>query len=158
MVLVATSNETRVTEFLWLFSITLFVIIVIAAAVPAVGAYFFYHPPRALFSNFSQEAGMWHYKVLTHLRTEAAPVFSFADARGLVTFPSFHTALAIITAYAVRTVRYVAVPGAIFNAIVVISTIPEGGHYLIDVVAGALIAVAAIAILRAREAKILARA
>ena len=41
---------------------------------------------------------------------------------------------------------YVAVPVAVLNAVVIIATIPEGGHYLIDVIAGAVIAVLSIVI------------
>jgi membrane-associated phospholipid phosphatase len=36
-----------------------------------------------------------------------------------------------------------------FNAIVIVATLPEGGHHLIDLFAGALIAVVAIVVARA---------
>jgi membrane-associated phospholipid phosphatase len=61
-----------------------------------------------------------------------------------VTFPSYHAVLAIITSFAVRGVRHVSWPVALLNVAVVVSTIPEGGHYLVDVVAGAAIAMVSI--------------
>lgn len=74
----------------------------------------------------------------------------FHECTGLVTFPSFHTSLAIITAYAVRGIKFVATPVAILNGIVIISTLPEGGHYLIDLIAGAIISTIAIVAIRTR--------
>ena len=68
--------------------------------------------------------------------------------QGLVTFPSFHTSLAIITTYAVRGIRFVTLPVAILNGLVIVSTLPEGGHYLIDVIAGAIISIIAIVAIR----------
>ena len=81
-------------------------------------------------------------------RASPTPVLDFAKAEGLVTFPSFHTTLAIITTYAVRGVRYVFAPVCALNAVVIVATLPEGGHHLIDLVAGALIAAVAIAVAR----------
>ena len=72
------------------------------------------------------------------------------NVQGLVTFPSFHTSLAIITTYAVRGIKVVATPVAILNGIVIISTLPEGGHYLIDLIAGAVISTIAIVAIRTR--------
>ena len=50
--------------------------------------------------------------------------------------------------YAFRGFRFTALPAAILNGIVVISTLPEGGHYLVDVIAGAIIALAGITLVR----------
>jgi membrane-associated phospholipid phosphatase len=46
--------------------------------------------------------------------------------------------------WSVREVRYVAIPVALLNVLVVLSTLSIGGHHLVDVVAGALIAVTGI--------------
>ena len=48
-----------------------------------------------------------------------------------------------LTTWPVREVRYVAIPVALLNVLVVLSTLSIGGHH-IDVVAGALIAVTGI--------------
>jgi membrane-associated phospholipid phosphatase len=158
LLLAATSRKQGIAEFLWLFASTLLVVVVIGALLPCVGAYTYYHPPRALFSHFSAEAGTWHVRLFEALRTQASPVFDLDEVRGLVQFPSFHTALAIITAYSIRSLPYAALPTALLNCIVIISTVPEGGHYLIDVIAGALVAVVAIIVLRARGEKALIHA
>ena len=93
---------------------------------------------------------MWHYEALQALRSQADTTLDLSKVQGLVTFPSFHTNLAIITAYAVRDIRFFAVPVTILNGIVIVATLPEGGHYLVDVLAGAVIAASCIAFFRSK--------
>ena len=141
-------HEQRLAEFLTLYSVTCVAVGVLMVLVPAAGAYAHYNPQPELFDGFSSNAGMFHYEHFTLLRTQAAPLLDFRHVEGLVTFPSFHTVLAIIIAYAVRGVRFIALPTMILNAIVIVSTLPEGGHFLVDVIAGAIIAVVGIALVR----------
>lgn len=67
------------------------------------------------------------------------------QAQGIITFPSFHTAWAlIITAALWNSIwRW---PAVVLNALVIVSTVTTGGHYFIDVFAGA--AVGALVILQ----------
>jgi membrane-associated phospholipid phosphatase len=115
---------------------------------PAAGAYAWFKPAPQLFSNLSGDAGMWHYRVLTMLRSGQPFTYLQSQATGLVTFPSFHTVLAIVTTYAVRGIRVVFPALLVLNTIVIVSTVPEGGHYVIDVVAGAAVALVSILCVR----------
>ena len=67
---------------------------------------------------------------------------------GVVNFPSFHACLALMTAHACRDSR-LAVPARIWNALVIVSAIPMGGHYIVDLMAGAGV-FAALALIAAR--------
>ena len=69
----------------------------------------------------------------------------------MVQFPSFHTALALLTAYAVRDVPYLARPVLILNLIVIVATLPVGGHHLADIIGGAAITGAAILVLKLHQ-------
>jgi len=131
-----------------LFSITSVGVGGLMLLVPAAGAYPYYRPQRELFDGFGTHAGMWHYETLSTLRTQIAPVLDFNNIEGLVTFPSFHTVLAIITAYVCRDIWFIALPAGVLNGIVIVSTLPEGGHFLVDVLAGAGIALAGILFVR----------
>jgi membrane-associated phospholipid phosphatase len=84
------------------------------------------------------------------LRTSPAPVIDFnvPNSNCLVTFPSGHTILAIIMTYALRGSRWTLIPGLVINATMLVSTIPEGGHHLFDLVVGAVIAACAISFVR----------
>jgi membrane-associated phospholipid phosphatase len=132
--------ELRLHEFLANLAVASLLTAVGMTLIPAEGAYAFYRPAASAFSGYSVDAGMWHHAVLTELRTGAAPVLDFAGAQGLVTFPSFHTALAIITWYAVRDWRFLSPLFATLCILVIIATLPEGGHHFVDLVAGGAIA------------------
>lgn len=140
----------RLAEFLALLCLTSIGIAIGLLILPAAGAYAHHRPASDTFSNFSSNAGLWHRDLLMALRTGAAPVIDFTipNSNCLVTFPSGHTILAIVMTYALRLSRWTFVPALVLNSLMLVSTIPEGGHYLFDLVAGIAIAVTAIAIVR----------
>jgi membrane-associated phospholipid phosphatase len=70
-------------------------------------------------------------------------------SQGLIAFPSFHAALALLVAYAVRKNRWTFIVACVLNFLVILSTLSEGGHYLVDVIGG--IAVAALSIWMTRR-------
>jgi len=139
-----TNREERLAEFFSLLAVTWLATEILMALLPAAGAYAYYEPPKHLFDNFSSNAGMWHHQLLQYLRTEASPRLELSNVAGLITFPSFHTILAIITIYAVRGISYMFRPTLVLNLVVIVSTLPEGGHHLVDIVVGAAVAGAAI--------------
>jgi membrane-associated phospholipid phosphatase len=81
---------------------------------------------------------------LLEARSAAWHRLDLDQAQGLVTFPSFHTSLGFIFVYGARRVRWLFWLLIPVNAVMVVSTISIGGHYLIDVIAGAAAAIAAI--------------
>lgn len=84
--------------------------------------------------------------VLT-MRASGTTSFALARLRGIVTFPSYHTVLAILFAYAHRG-RWSFPVFLVINCLMIASIPSEGGHYLSDVLAGAGVAVVAIAAAR----------
>jgi membrane-associated phospholipid phosphatase len=93
---------------------------------------------------------MWHYDLLMAFRTGSANVidFSVPNSNCLVTFPSGHTILAIILTYALRGSCYTLIPASLINGTMLMSTIPEGGHYLFDLIVSGVIAALAISFVR----------
>jgi membrane-associated phospholipid phosphatase len=140
----------RLAEFLALLCVTSIGIAIGMMILPAAGAYSYYHPPLASYENFGVGAGMWHYDLLMALRTGSTSVidFSVPNSNCLVTFPSGHTILAIIMTYALRTSRYTLIPALLINGTMLVSTIPEGGHHLFDLIVGGVIAALAISFVR----------
>ena len=67
--------------------------------------------------------------------------------KGLVGFPSLHVVLALLVAWSVRQINFWRWIYLAINAVVVIATPIQGGHHLIDVIAG--FPVAALAIIAA---------
>lgn len=137
-------DRAKLTEFMTLYAATVLVVIVASALWPAVGAYHHF-APVGLGSIFSDpELGRWHYAHLFAVRAGEMREIALGDAKGLVQFPSFHTALAIITARALAAIPRLALPAMALNGLVILSTLSIGGHYLVDVIAGAALAGAAI--------------
>jgi len=63
---------------------------------------------------------------------------SQADAQGLVSLPSFHTALGVLFCLALRHSR-LGWPCLLLNLLMITSTPVMGGHDLVDLLAGALL-------------------
>jgi len=95
--------------------------IIVSWFVPAVG-----HLPNAS-----------HVPVLLALR--AGRLLDVAP-QGLISFPSFHTTVALLLTAGLRRERWLFPIACIVNGTMVISTISMGGDYLIDVLAGIIIA------------------
>ena len=140
------ARPDRVAEMIAQFELAGCLTCLIMLVVPAAGAFDFYHPSPDLLSSFGAGASTRHLEQLHALRT--LKPFLIEHPEGLVTFPSFHAALAVIFAYSVRGIRFVAVPVYLLNALLILATPAEGSHYLVDVLAGVLVAVAAIQTVR----------
>jgi membrane-associated phospholipid phosphatase len=63
---------------------------------------------------------------------------------GLIAFPSFHVIWAILLTNTCRAWKIIFYPVACFNSILIISTVFLGWHYATDVIAGFVLAIAAI--------------
>jgi membrane-associated phospholipid phosphatase len=63
----------------------------------------------------------------------------FTQGVGLISFPSMHAALAVMVALALWPFRLARAPVAVFTVLMLLSIPGEGGHYLVDVLAGAAV-------------------
>jgi membrane-associated phospholipid phosphatase len=72
---------------------------------------------------------------LDALRAGARTVISWRETEGLITFPSFHTTWAVLLVAAFSGSR-MCWPVALWNVVVVASTVTTGMHYFSDVLAG----------------------
>lgn len=81
-------------------------------------------------------------------RSGSLRIVPFPNAQGLVSFPSFHVALAFIVAAALRRTP-VAWLGVLLLFLTVLAVPTEGGHYMIDVIAGAVVALVSVYATRA---------
>ncbi len=68
------------------------------------------------------------------------------DFDGIVTFPSFHTAAGVMLAWGFWSVRLLRWPMLAINAAMIASTPSIGAHYLVDVIAGVVMALMSIAL------------
>lgn len=150
----AFSRQTeRLATFTLLFVVTGAIVIAISSLVPAVGAYAYHRPAEDMLRALPDAAaGRWHLTHFTALRNGSLGIIPLDQIEGLVSFPSFHTVLAILTMWALATTRWLAGPAIVLNCAVILSTLAIGGHYLVDVIGGAIIAVSAVVLACRRAA------
>lgn len=144
LILAYVQQFKQLFEYVGLFGVTALAIVILSGFLPAAGAYVHHAPAEDMFANLNAAAGMWHFEQFEALRDGSLRTVDLGKLEGLVTFPSFHTALAVVTAWAVRDVKYVFSVAVVLNGLVILSTLSEGGHYLIDVIGGGAIAVVSI--------------
>jgi len=122
-----TDNSERNRELLILAFVTIIPVAIISGFWPAFG-------PMGLSIDSSQQ--------LVALR--AGTLVRWDRLVGLVAMPSFHTTLAVLAIYANRPPCRSWWPVLVFNVVMLISIPSQGGHYLVDVLAGAALAGVAI--------------
>lgn len=129
----------RNAELLWTAFISLLLTTVLSAVFPALGAFQHFDAdlPRAT-----------HLPDLLALRDGSRKVFPLPQMQGIIAFPSFHTVMAILLTYAFREKGAWFLLIGLLNILMLLSTPTFGGHYLADMVSGALIAVFSIYLVR----------
>jgi PAP2 superfamily len=80
--------------------------------------------------------------------TPTAEVFKYT---GVVAFPSFHTIMAILFTFACRDIRFVFPAAVCLNLMMLVSVPHSGDHYLVDMIAGAIVASIVIGIIKLCE-------
>lgn len=138
--LVVTRNVRDYAEFVVQFMIGTVLVLMIATPFPAESAFVHFNVQDP--GTASTVSDYLAFRI-DHVRT-----LSFAAAQGLVSFPSFHTVMAMLFAYAMRHVRRLFPIFIVLNTLMVISTPSHGGHYVVDVVAGVAVGVLAVWISR----------
>lgn len=146
-------DRENVAQFCALLVLTIVPTIIIASLWPALGSCIYHQPTAQPFAHLDPLACREYLPHVESLRAGTFEVFDLRQSKGLLTFPSYHTVMAIIATYAVRKYIWLLVPFALLNAVNIVSTIPFGGHYFVDVLGGAAIAFSAIAIVRWNAAR-----
>jgi hypothetical protein len=83
-------------------------------------------------------------ELLLGLRAGTERSVDLSHMTGIVSFPSYHAALPVILAWGVFPVRRLRVPAAAWAGLTIVATPLFGGHYVVDVLAGLLLAAAAL--------------
>jgi membrane-associated phospholipid phosphatase len=144
LLLSAMLERERLAEAQAILSVSTVIVCVVGYAFPAAGAIPFYQPAAENLTNFNSLSGMWHYEQFMYLRTSPAPLLDFSKPAGVIQFPSLHVVIAIVTVFALRGIRALFWPALLINLVVILGTLPEGGHHLADSLAGGVIAFAVI--------------
>lgn len=122
--------------------------ILISGAMPAMAYFVHLGLTPADYPNLHPGASFVHKAAMDGLRDGSLRLLFLNDGEGIITFPSYHAALAIIFARAFWCVRQLRWVGLVLNVLMILATPIDGGHYFVDVLAGIVIAVLALAAAR----------
>ena len=139
------SNPKKATELIGLILITTFITLIIGAYFPAQSA-MNYLADDHLRSQFPPGTGNFFVQELLEVRGSIPKFIDLTHPEGIVQFPSFHTICGILTIYGARGALWHFIPALIFGLLMIAGTPVYGGHYFVDVIAGAAIAFSAIAV------------
>ena len=95
---------------------------------------------------YMPESALYQMSLIPELRRHGISHVDLGALRGLVSAPSFHTASAVLYIAAAWPFRRLRWPLLAINIAMLLSTPVEGTHYLADMIAGALVAIAALGI------------
>lgn len=134
------AGPSRLKETIGVAAISSLATMLICWLTPALGAHNFYQHPDA--------ARVGYLTDLLAVRSGGMRTLDIAAATGLATFPSFHTVMALLFAWGALASRWIAVPVAIVEAGMLLAIPIYGSHYLADMLGGALLFAASLALWR----------
>lgn len=140
LILSISGQYARLQAFLIAYLISVVACGLISSFIPAVGAYEFYGINEAMHPNLRLTTMNVHLAEYVSLRDGSFSTFSITQAKGIITFPSYHSTIAFLFAWAVWRTPYVRWAGLLINAVMVAATPFYGSHYLVDVLAGLALA------------------
>ena len=144
LLLLGNEPKRRSQELMKLFFSTAIICSTIGMFFPAEAAAVFYQISPNFLTHVDPRVGAYHLEHLQALRSDPEHLLFLNNLPGLVTFPSFHTAMGIIAIYCARGTPWLLGPSVIVNVLMIASTPLFGSHYLIDIIAGAAVAVGVI--------------
>jgi len=121
-------------ELLWNFMVSLLIVTAISVFLPAAA--------------MPGMVGHEHIDTFYAVRNGSITVLNQSNIAGLITFPSWHTAMGVIFMYSARTAKWLLAALAPLNVLLILGTVPCGGHYLVDTIAGLIVAAVSILVVR----------
>jgi hypothetical protein len=132
------NKPIRVLEAAFIIMATAVTCATISAGFPSEGAF----PLLAdaeLKSRLPEGTAVYHMRDLLALRSGEPVTLMLDKIQGLSTFPSFHTCMAMVIAWCSRGYWWSWIPGATLGFLILLATPVFGGHYLVDMLFGAVI-------------------
>ena len=151
VVLILTAQFRRVQYHMECVFWVTFLSILISIATPAYAAAIYYGIDFTDYPNFGFAPGIYHIESLVALREASPDLLVGAEPfKGLVTFPSIHTALGLVMVGAVWR-HWLFWPYVAYAAIMIPATPVFGSHYIVDIFGGAALTLAVLWLVARRK-------
>jgi hypothetical protein len=145
LLMALTRQSERVYAFIAIMVVALLITCVIAVFLPALGPYEFFDVDPADHPNIDLVTEDKMTAPIEWLRAADFTAPRPPVTVGLISFPSYHSATAIIYMWAAWRTPYLKWAIVAVNGMLLLATPVHGSHYLVDVFAGIAIAIASIA-------------
>lgn len=142
-------GSREIYAFLLAWTIALLFTTAISPLTPAVAGYAHFGIDVASLDYMKSQGGYIYLPVLEAVRDGSLRHLDLEALKGIVTFPSFHASAAVLLAWGFWQLPYARWPMLVLNAIMTVSVIYAGSHYVTDILGGC--AIAALAIVMARQ-------
>ncbi len=139
-----TGHYRRTAEFISAFMVSLIATTLISTLIPATGVYGTIGFVQADFPSLVPKSYYEGMREIPALRDGSLRLLSLLELGGVLTFPSFHAISAILYAWALWPLRWLRPFNLACNGAMLVATPVAGGHYFVDVIAGAAIAMLSI--------------
>jgi hypothetical protein len=138
------AHYSRVAEFICAFALALIASTIVSTLIPAIGVY---GAMGLVPSDHPNIVPQGYYDTLHDaplLRDGTLRTLDLFALNGVLTFPSFHAASAVLYAWGLWPMRWLRPLNLLGNGAMLLATPIGGGHFLVDVLAGIAIAIASI--------------
>jgi membrane-associated phospholipid phosphatase len=139
--------------FMLALALSALVCIAISAVFPSQGIWGFLNLAATDYPAIVPATRELHLPIFHGLRDGSFRALTGINSEGIITFPSFHTALGVIFIAALWPVPILRWFGVVINALMMVSIPIDGGHYFVDMIAGTIVAALSIAAARAMAAR-----
>ncbi|MGJ5243013.1 phosphatase PAP2 family protein, partial [Bradyrhizobium oligotrophicum] len=149
IILTMGSRFFRLQQFVLTLSVALAVTIVLSAFVPAIGTYYGLGlSPGEQFPRIDSTNYAAQLRDIYALRDGSLRQLDVLRLAGIVSFPSFHTASAVLYVWALWPIRALRPVSIALNGWMVAATPLIGAHYIIDLIGGGGVAVGSIILVK----------
>ncbi len=148
IILAATLRLVRLQLFVAAFALALAVTLLVSAFVPAVGTFYGLNISPADFPALNTRTYAAQLRDILAVQSGVLRHLELFALTGVVSFPSFHAASAVLYMWALWPVRGIGIAAAAMNILMIAATPVIGAHYMIDVFGGVALAVICIAVVK----------
>ncbi len=145
IILAMTLRLIRLQQFVLALNIALAVTIVISIFVPAIGTFYGLNlSPAEKFPALNSSVYAAQLRDILSLRDGSLRQLELFKLAGIVSFPSFHAASAVLYMWALWPVWGFRSAAIAVNGLMIAATPVVGAHYVVDVIAGVALAAGSI--------------
>ncbi|MQY49627.1 PAP2 family protein [Rhizobiales bacterium RZME27] len=140
VVLIVAGQPLRSYRMLIGYGLICFAASFISIWFPALGTYKIYGVGPTDVQNIDAYFGYFFLDQFNAVRDDPQFVFAFMDTAGILTFPSVHAGVATLCAWSTWSLKSIRYPMLVLNVCMAIAAVSHASHYLVDVLAGVVVA------------------